>query len=354
MDNINTRINYIKTKSKKESIADDIFSVVKKHFPDDKELVIDLGEISKLSNSSLNYMTVVNALKHVVRHTLEDIHNNDLDKIIDIWILDFAAGVFKGGLTFSELQNIRINTSIGDREKDNSFVLKVSLVTKENTSILLTKNFTLSDIDALSHIVSYKTIELPVKLITEKTFYELINKFSQRLYSYLGASLNINREYLVDVSECKIKACDMGGMCVKCSSFCKMKREIENLEKKAEIQKTIEEKRLQEIKKQKELLEKHKGNFLYFLHDKALNRVKIGVSTSPEKRKRTIETSTGLPLTFYGLWANAGHMETPLHHKFAEYRTMGEWFEFSDEIKQYIEEECKNQIVIELENLEKV
>lgn len=66
------------------------------------------------------------------------------------------------------------------------------------------------------------------------------------------------------------------------------------------------------------------------------NHVKIGYAFNP--RKRIYELQISHPNQLHPLLIITGSfdIEHELHHKFKQYKTHGEWFELSDEIKMFI------------------
>lgn len=78
---------------------------------------------------------------------------------------------------------------------------------------------------------------------------------------------------------------------------------------------------------------------IYFISDGEF--VKIGKSYDPEKRLHGIQTGNPKKLTILKTIKEAGeeggiYTEVGLHEKFSSYRVNGEWFEYSDEIKAFI------------------
>lgn len=55
--------------------------------------------------------------------------------------------------------------------------------------------------------------------------------------------------------------------------------------------------------------------------------VKIGYSTDPQRRLKSLQT--GQPMELSLLWSRAGDYEGALHIRFAEYRVRGEWFDLT-------------------------
>ena len=83
---------------------------------------------------------------------------------------------------------------------------------------------------------------------------------------------------------------------------------------------------------------------IYFI--KGGDFVKIGKSYSPEKRIKELQTGNPYKLellkTIKECSEGGEFEESDLHAKFKKYRVEGEWFEYSDEIKKFIED-CYKQ-----------
>jgi DNA-binding XRE family transcriptional regulator len=75
---------------------------------------------------------------------------------------------------------------------------------------------------------------------------------------------------------------------------------------------------------------------VYFL--KAENRIKIGFATNPSKRIASIQTSSPFKLDVVLIIDGNFETEQNLHKMFREYRHTGEWFEFVEPIKKFIED----------------
>lgn len=75
--------------------------------------------------------------------------------------------------------------------------------------------------------------------------------------------------------------------------------------------------------------------FIYLIHDKGSNAYKIGVSTNPEKRMKSIKSASAhAELLFY--LDGDEYNEKFLHDKFTSKRIRGEWFNLSTEDVEYI------------------
>lgn len=75
---------------------------------------------------------------------------------------------------------------------------------------------------------------------------------------------------------------------------------------------------------------------VYFISCRDLNVVKIGFGDKPWIRLGQLQTAFPFPLNLEKTIDGTFETEKGLHNKFHNYRKSGEWFEFSDEIKDYI------------------
>jgi hypothetical protein len=68
-----------------------------------------------------------------------------------------------------------------------------------------------------------------------------------------------------------------------------------------------------------------------------LGRLKIGVANDVDQRKNSLELASGLKMETLFIIPNGEPLEKVLHKKFDNYRTIGEWFRFNQEIvNEYI------------------
>lgn len=81
----------------------------------------------------------------------------------------------------------------------------------------------------------------------------------------------------------------------------------------------------------------------YMLHNPHTDLVKIGHSLYMRNRWCGLETQGGAYLRPLAFWStkNASQVETSLHHKFAEYRRIGEWFDVSP-VRSWLDEKRKS------------
>jgi len=77
-------------------------------------------------------------------------------------------------------------------------------------------------------------------------------------------------------------------------------------------------------------------SFIYFLFCEKINRVKIGVSDSPEIRIVRHYTSCPFPLELLRVISGPRSLERSIHKRFEHIRRHLEWFEASPELLKYI------------------
>jgi len=78
----------------------------------------------------------------------------------------------------------------------------------------------------------------------------------------------------------------------------------------------------------------------YFISDAPYKFIKIGRSDCISKRLKQIQTYFHNKVEL--LHTTTKYSERDLHKKFEHLRQRGEWFEYTDEIKKFIEEDKKN------------
>ena len=87
-----------------------------------------------------------------------------------------------------------------------------------------------------------------------------------------------------------------------------------------------------------DIVKDYKDKGVYFLQGEITKRVKIGYTTDFEKRRKALQTSE--PLRLVGFISNASpEREKEIHDRFSHLRAIGEWFEGSPEIANYLEDE---------------
>ena len=89
-----------------------------------------------------------------------------------------------------------------------------------------------------------------------------------------------------------------------------------------------------------DIVNDNKDKGVYFLQGEITKRVKIGYTTDLEKRIKALQTSE--PLRLVGFMRNASpEREKEIHDRFSHLRAIGEWFEGSPEIANYLEDEIR-------------
>ena len=75
---------------------------------------------------------------------------------------------------------------------------------------------------------------------------------------------------------------------------------------------------------------------VYFIADTTNNVVKIGFSKSPKKRLQQLQTSNSNVLVLLGFIDGMETEESYCHQLFEKDKKIGEWFNLSDQIVDYI------------------
>lgn len=101
------------------------------------------------------------------------------------------------------------------------------------------------------------------------------------------------------------------------------------------------------------------NGFVYFV--KADVTIKIGYAKDVYKRLKALQTANPIQLELIGYIPGNKEKESSLHALFDDYRLSGEWFKYSDEIREYIaslnlitgeEQVCQNETQAENSNPE--
>lgn len=87
-----------------------------------------------------------------------------------------------------------------------------------------------------------------------------------------------------------------------------------------------------EVKNKKRKEKKLDTRNLYLIHNTIQNTLKIGISADPNKRLRSLQTSTGDYLTLIFNIKGKANLEKQLHKEFADIRLASEWFKFDKRI----------------------
>jgi len=77
--------------------------------------------------------------------------------------------------------------------------------------------------------------------------------------------------------------------------------------------------------------------YVYFIQCDVTKRVKIGLSMDPKDRLKKMQAMCPTELSIIYQVKTRSEMEEVLHERFAKYRLHGEWFEYGEEIKQFVE-----------------
>lgn len=77
---------------------------------------------------------------------------------------------------------------------------------------------------------------------------------------------------------------------------------------------------------------------IYFLYNKYLNSVKIGFSQDVSNRINKLALESGAELELISCVEGNRSLENRLHRLFKEYRTIGEWFEFTGLVRLFLDE----------------
>ena len=78
---------------------------------------------------------------------------------------------------------------------------------------------------------------------------------------------------------------------------------------------------------------------VYFILNESANLVKIGYSNNPKHRLATLQVGSAHKLRIVLVLKGTPKDEQGLHKQFKQYRQGGEWFTYSDEIKQFIKQQ---------------
>ena len=83
-----------------------------------------------------------------------------------------------------------------------------------------------------------------------------------------------------------------------------------------------------------------KIGFVYFIEAVGVDRIKIGYSDNPEQRIKQLLTGSAVSLEMRATMPGSQTTEKELHQRFAHLRIENEWFNFTDEIRQYMAANC--------------
>lgn len=77
-------------------------------------------------------------------------------------------------------------------------------------------------------------------------------------------------------------------------------------------------------------------SFAYFIESGVTGLIKIGRSVDPESRLKALQTASPDKLTLLKVIPEQVVSESELHERFSHLRRQGEWFESSEEIREFI------------------
>jgi Meiotically up-regulated gene 113 len=75
---------------------------------------------------------------------------------------------------------------------------------------------------------------------------------------------------------------------------------------------------------------------IYFIATSA-GHIKIGYSANPDRRLKSLQTASSVPLRLIGTLPGTLKDEEALHARFAKYRVRGEWFTLTGALRSFIE-----------------
>ena len=79
---------------------------------------------------------------------------------------------------------------------------------------------------------------------------------------------------------------------------------------------------------------KKKTSYVYFIQQN--NKLKIGKSVNPKKRMKTFQTGSPYKLKLLGFFKGSYSAEDKVFEDLKEYHVRGEWYEYCDEVCDYI------------------
>jgi len=94
-------------------------------------------------------------------------------------------------------------------------------------------------------------------------------------------------------------------------------------------------------------------SYIYFIQEGLQGNIKIGISQNPNERIKQLQTGSSTPLRTLLVKEGTQKDEEGLHKKFKKFQLKGEWFNPSEEILIFIDQEIdeiKKEKIVELEN----
>lgn len=79
------------------------------------------------------------------------------------------------------------------------------------------------------------------------------------------------------------------------------------------------------------------NRFVYFILAREVNRIKIGMTISVQKRLENLKRASPIKLELIGVIEGGRKKEKELHLRFRGFHIQSEWFEYEKPIQDYIE-----------------
>lgn len=91
---------------------------------------------------------------------------------------------------------------------------------------------------------------------------------------------------------------------------------------------------------------------VYFVEAVGTNKIKIGITTNMSSRFAALKSSSPCELNLVYAFPGYSSKEKEIHKKFEHLCVKDEWFEYTDEIKQYILELSSTIDTVDIEKIE--
>ena len=78
-------------------------------------------------------------------------------------------------------------------------------------------------------------------------------------------------------------------------------------------------------------------SFVYLICNSTSKRLKIGYSSKPDSRLKSLQTGSADNLYIYAVIPGGIKLEKRLHLMFSHYHDKGEWFEYAEDIFNYFD-----------------
>jgi hypothetical protein len=85
-------------------------------------------------------------------------------------------------------------------------------------------------------------------------------------------------------------------------------------------------------------------NYVYFIQGTYTKNIKIGISASPNKRLKSLQTGASEPLVLLKQLKGTAEIETYFHQKFGHFNICGEWFRPEPDLMFFIENLTQSNI----------